>query len=183
MAFTMPGMFSQAQRRWTSYRDNESSEGGSGCRPGDGSAENYGRPYSWRGDGFSKGRHFRFIRCAITAELHYFELGEITDQSVAQCTADALKYDEPRGTAFSQAEPFAYIIGKKRTKTYTTNGAPVDLVLYYRNQSPPFAAHFSELLESSMADVEALVTSGPFQRLWIFDFAKKRSTSATSCGV
>src|SRR5579872_4290896 len=65
------------------------------------------------------------IRCVIKGNPHYFELGEITDQSVARCTADALKYDEPRGTAFSQSEPFAYIIGKKCTKTYATNGAPV----------------------------------------------------------
>ena len=114
------------------------------------------------------------IRCAIKGDLHYFELGEITDQSVARCTADALKYDEPRGTAFSQAEPFAYMIGKKRTKTYATKGAPVELVLYYRNQSPPFSSHFSELLASSMTYLAALVNSGPFQRVWIFDFAKKR---------
>ncbi len=103
------------------------------------------------------------IRCAIKGELHYFELGEITDRSVARCTADALKYDEPRGTAFSQNEPFAYIIGQKRTKTYATNGAPVDLMLYYRNQSPPFSSHFAELLAISIADLEDLVTSGPFQ--------------------
>jgi len=125
------------------------------------------------------------IRCAISGELHYFELGEITDQSVARCAADALKYDEPRGTAFSQTEPFAYIIGKKRTKTYATDGVPVELLLYYRNQSPPFSSYFAELLASSMTDLEALVTSGPFQRVWIFDFAKKRvlwrsSTDGTS---
>jgi hypothetical protein len=114
------------------------------------------------------------IRCTIKGQLHYFELGEITDQSVARCTADALKYDEPRGTAFSQSEPFSYIIGKKRTKTYTSHGAPVELVLYYRSQSPPLASHFSELLARSAADLEALVANGPFRRVWIFGFAKKR---------
>jgi hypothetical protein len=114
------------------------------------------------------------IRCEVRGEVHYFELGEITDQSVARCTADALRYDEPRGTAFSQNEPFAYIIGKKRSRTYTTNGAPVELVLYYRNQSPPFPSHFAELLASSMADLEALVSSGPFQRVWILTLRKGR---------
>jgi hypothetical protein len=73
------------------------------------------------------------IRCAISGKLHYFELGEVTDRSVARCAADALRYDEPRGTAFSQAEPFAYIIAKKCGKKYVTSGAPIDLLLYYRN--------------------------------------------------
>lgn len=114
------------------------------------------------------------VRCAIRGELHYFELGEITDPSAARCTADALKYDEPRGTAFSQTEPFAYIIGKKRTKTYATGGAPVELVLYYRNQSPPWPEYFAEMLVNSLADLEALVTNGRFKRVWIFDFPEKR---------
>jgi len=110
------------------------------------------------------------IRCTITGRVHYFELGEITDQSVARATADALKYDEPCGTAFSQAEPFTYIIGRKRNKTYSTSGAPVELVLYYRTQSPPWPQYFADLLASSLAELDALVTDGPFHRVWIFDF-------------
>ena len=35
MVFTLPGMFSQARRRWTLSRHNEPSKGGSACRPGD----------------------------------------------------------------------------------------------------------------------------------------------------
>src|SRR6266851_4461496 len=46
MAFTMPGMFWQAQRRWTSHRHNEPSKGGLECRPGDCPCENYGRSYA-----------------------------------------------------------------------------------------------------------------------------------------
>jgi hypothetical protein len=29
-------------------------------------------------------------------------------------------------------------------------------------------------MRSSMVDLEALVTSGPFRGVWIFDFSKKR---------
>jgi hypothetical protein len=114
------------------------------------------------------------ICCTIKGHLHYFELGEITDQSVARTTADALKHDEPRGTAFSQTEPFAYIIGKKRTRTYAGNGAPIELVLYYRNQHAPWPSYFSEMLTTSAPALEALVTGGPFQRVWIFDFNKSQ---------
>ena len=64
-------------------------------------------------------------------QLHCFELGEITDRSMARCTAEALKHCAPRVTKHCQAEPLTYIIGEKRTKTYKTNGASVELVLYY----------------------------------------------------
>ncbi len=93
---------------------------------------------------------------------------------MARCTTDALKHYEPRGTAFSQTEPFAYIIRKKYTRTYPTNGALVELVLYYRNQSPPFPSYLTELLTSNAINLKALVDGGPFQRVWIFDFGKKQ---------
>jgi hypothetical protein len=112
------------------------------------------------------------IRCLIRGALYYFELGEITDPSVARATADALKDDEPRGTAFSQTEPFAYIIRKKRTRKYATSGAPVELVLYYRSQHAPWPSYLDDLLTASMADIGALVAGGPFQRVWIFDFGQ-----------
>jgi len=112
------------------------------------------------------------IRCTVEGALHYFELGEITDRPVARATADALKYDEPRGTAFSQTEPFTYIIGKKQTKTYTTNGAPVDLILYYRTQPAPWASYFTDMLASNKAALNALTNGGPFQRVWVFDFTE-----------
>jgi hypothetical protein len=114
------------------------------------------------------------VRCTVTGARHYFELGEITDQPVAKSMADAIKSDEPRGCAFSQDRPFAYIIDKKRSRTYTTSGAPVELVLYYRTQSPPPPSHFEKLLSDAASHLLALVTSGPFQRVWIFDFSEKR---------
>jgi len=113
------------------------------------------------------------IRCTVKGGLYYFELGEITAPSVARSAADALKYDEPRGGFFSQTKPFDYIVGKKRTRTYATKGAPVELVLYYRNQPAPEPSCFAELLASSAPALEALVAGGTFQRVWIFDFAKK----------
>src|ERR1700682_2906584 len=41
-----PECFLQAQWRWTSYRHNEPSKGGSDCRPGDCPCGNYGRVYA-----------------------------------------------------------------------------------------------------------------------------------------
>jgi hypothetical protein len=115
------------------------------------------------------------IRCTVAGARHYFELGEITDQPAARSMADAIRHDEPRGCAFSQDRPFAYIIGKKRSRSYATSGAPVELLLYYRTESPPPSWHFEELLNSTEPDIQALVTRGPFQRVWIFDFSEKRA--------
>jgi hypothetical protein len=114
------------------------------------------------------------ILCTVAHARHYFELGEITDPTVAKSMADAIKQDGPRGCAFSQDRPFAYIIEKKRSRSYTTSGAPVELLLYYRTQSPPLRSHFAELLSNSGPDLQALVTSGRFQRVWIFDFSEQR---------
>ena len=70
--------------------------------------------------------------------------------------------------------PFTYIITEKRMKKYATNGAPVDLVLYYRTQYAPWASYFADMLKSYMTELDALTKDGPFQRAWIFDFNKAK---------
>jgi hypothetical protein len=114
------------------------------------------------------------ISCTIAGVRHYFELGEITDQPVSKSMAEAIKFDEPRGCAFSQDRPFAYIIEKKRGRPYTTSGAPAELVLYYRTHSSPPPSHFEKLLSDATSDLQALVTGGRFRRVWIFAFSEKR---------
>jgi hypothetical protein len=114
------------------------------------------------------------IRCASRGEGRYFELGEITDPRVARCAADSLKYDEQTVTAFSQDGPLEYIIRKKSTRKYATGGVPVELVLYYQTQHAPPDWYFAHMLARNMAALEGLVASGLFQRVWIFDFVKKR---------
>jgi hypothetical protein len=126
------------------------------------------------GSGVNATRPEPDIRCTVTRARHYFELGEITDPSVSKSMADAFKHHEHRGCSHSQDRPFAYIIEKKRGRSYTTSGASVELLLYYRTQSPPPSSHFEELLNKSTSDLQALVTGGPFQRVWMFDFSEKR---------
>ncbi len=114
------------------------------------------------------------IRCTVSGERHYFELGEIIDPPVAESMAHAIRRNEPRPCAFSQDRPFSYITAKKRSRPYRTSGAPVELLLYYRTQSPPEPLVFDKLVNNAALDLQALVTSGPFQRVWIFDFSQKR---------
>src|SRR5580704_18124850 len=103
------------------------------------------------------------IRCTAAGVTYYVELGEITDQPMAKMAADSLKYDELRGGSYSQDRPFAYIVAKKRGKKYLTNGAPAELLLYYRTQHPPWESYFSDLLAQNMADLLSLLSpNGPF---------------------
>jgi hypothetical protein len=116
------------------------------------------------------------ICCSVDGSPYYFELGEITDQGVARNYAIALKTDEPTGGAFSQDMPFAAILSSKATKTYVTSGVPVDLLLYYRKQYPPWERDFAEIVNASARDLHVVLkqNGGPFNRLWIFDFWEDR---------
>jgi hypothetical protein len=59
------------------------------------------------------------------------------------------------------------MIRKKTASTYKTDGAPLDLVLYYDKQFPIAPA---EILKGCQADIEAaLIPNGPFSRIWIYD--------------
>jgi hypothetical protein len=110
------------------------------------------------------------IRCDVNGSPRYFELGEITDEVVAQ----SLARTRP-GTffpcAYSQEDPFKYLIEKKQSTTYRTDGLPVDLLMYYRKQGPPLQEHFQQLMRKYDRDLAALRQR--FHRIWIFDFTRK----------
>jgi hypothetical protein len=111
------------------------------------------------------------ICCSMDGSRYYFELGEITSQGVARGNATEHKTSEPTGGPFSQDIPFAYLLSSKATKTYVTSGAPVDLLMYYRKQYPPWGQYFAEMANASARDLHALLkeNGGPFDRLWVFD--------------
>ncbi len=125
------------------------------------------------GSGINATRPQPDIRCTVASILLYFELGEITDQRVARSRTDAIKHMEPRGCAYSQEDPFEYIIKKKCTRSYQTNGSPVELLLYYRKQSPPLPCDLEKMLKNAATDLLTLVSNGPFQRVWIYNFWNK----------
>jgi hypothetical protein len=115
------------------------------------------------------------IWSSVDGSPYYFELGEVTDSSVAYSLAKALENDEPAGGAFSQTEPFRDILTSKAGKTYVSNGSPIDLLLHYQKQSPPWQQYFAEMVERHAREINAVlsVNGGPYQRLWIFDGWKR----------
>src|ERR1700732_1285824 len=93
------------------------------------------------------------ISCNIGGTPYLFELGEIIDQDLAADihTAQKQKVDAEGGWS-SEIGPLIRIMRKKASTTYTTNGAPIDLLLYYETQSP-FAP--SDYLKDYEVDVLA----------------------------
>jgi hypothetical protein len=111
------------------------------------------------------------ILCVIGGNPHYFELGEIADTSMARNLAKALERDEPTGGAFSQMEPCHDILASKAKKVYRSNGVPIDLLLHYQKQTPPWKQYFDEMVEKYANEINAVLipNGGPFQRLWVLD--------------
>jgi hypothetical protein len=111
------------------------------------------------------------IWCSIGGAPCYFELGEVADTSVAYSLAKALENDEPTGGPFSQMEPFRDILIAKAGKKYIANGSPIDLLLHYQKQAPPWKQYFDEMVDKYAAEINAVLSAngGPFQRLWVFN--------------
>lgn len=111
---------------------------------------------------------FPDISCEVNGVEHFYELGEITDEELAEETSvySKRKQDGPGG-AFSELMPLVRILKKKTKKKYKTDGASVDLVLHYDTQYPFAPAEYLKNYESEI--VQALVPQGPFSRIWIFD--------------
>jgi len=107
------------------------------------------------------------ISCKIEGAPYFFELGEITDENLAKDISTSLRDGiDGEGGFFSEEQPLIRIVRKKKSKTYQTNGAPMDLVLYYDKQ---FQIAPAEYLKLYKADIDACVTpDGAFSRIWIY---------------
>jgi hypothetical protein len=108
------------------------------------------------------------ISCGIAGQPYLFELGEVTDESLAGEIGRALRTcTDGDGGPFSEEEALIRMVLKKATSTYATGGVPLDLVLHYDKQYP-FAP--AESLQGYEAEIAmALAPTGPFSRMWIYD--------------
>jgi hypothetical protein len=107
------------------------------------------------------------ISCKIGGSPYLFELGEITDEGVAENVSKSLRTGEVTGGAFSEEEPLIRIIRKKAASTYRTDGAPLDLLLHYDKQYPFAPGDYLKRYEADIA--AAMIPNGPFSRIWIYD--------------
>jgi hypothetical protein len=108
------------------------------------------------------------IRTCINGCDYYFELGEITDESLPKGVAHSIKTKTVSGCAFSQEEPLAKMLKQKCEKQYETNGAPVDLLLYYWIQSP-LEETIGDYLLRNILEIQELIQGSQYERIWIYD--------------
>lgn len=109
------------------------------------------------------------IRCEMRSSPHFFELAEITDQDLARSYNQSLKTGRITGSWFSQDEPLESIIGSKAQKTYETEGALVELVLYYWKQPSPYLPIIQGTFEQLKVAKNRVLLSGLFSRVWVYD--------------
>lgn len=111
--------------------------------------------------------------CRLNGVSYYFELTEIVHEKVAKDLGDQQKTkgDVSEGAFYTEADPLLRILLNKVAKKYETDGFDIDLVLYYERQFPINPEATLKANESVV--VNALLPSGPFSRIWIYDSWKK----------
>lgn len=108
----------------------------------------------------------------IDGREYFFELGEITDEALAKGIADSVKTGTVSGCARSQEKPLAKMLKQKCEKRYETNGARVDLLLYYWRQSPYMETIVGYLNDNNL-EIAKLLTLSQFAKIWIYDLGSE----------
>jgi len=105
------------------------------------------------------------IRCKIVDQEYWFELGRITDETLAR-QINGVWPQDPQPFQFGQKEPLERIMKQKAGKKYQTGGHPVDLVLHFDQQPPDRTA-----IERHVAQYAGLLDKllERFSRVWIYD--------------
>jgi hypothetical protein len=96
------------------------------------------------------------VECMISDQKYFFELGRMISEEVAEKLNPNRRKPEG-GFAYDQEKPLADVVSRKSAKRYTTDGAPVDLVLHFdlqlgtaatvaeKSNAPRFALHHRPL--------------------------------------
>src|SRR5208282_2047210 len=111
------------------------------------------------------------ILCQISGELHYFELGEVTDASLARRASIAAKQKKNTfGGPFSQLEPLCRIYEQKCGKTYDTHGHDVHLLLYYStDHQVPHIDGLQVEISRRRDEIRNRLLQSPFKTAWLYD--------------
>ena len=107
------------------------------------------------------------ILCTILGRKYWFELGQVIHREVAE-KVNPKRRKLDGGFSYDQERPFVDLVKSKATKKYTTEGAPVDLILHFGFRFGSATAA-RRLCEKHAALLEALTTAGAFSRVWVFD--------------
>ena len=108
------------------------------------------------------------ISCKIDDAPYFFELGEVTDEELAEQVGISKRTQaDGDGGFFGEEKPLLRMVSKKAESTYSTGGVPLDLVLHYDKQYPFVPSDYLNRYEADIA--AAMTPNGPFSRIWIYD--------------
>jgi hypothetical protein len=111
------------------------------------------------------------ITCQISRQRHYFELGEVTDETVARRAGIAAKQgDDIFGGSVSQLSALWWVFGQKCSKKYVTSGCPLHLLLHYSvGHQFPNAVQLQEEVARRHQGIVNELQKSPFASLWLYD--------------
>lgn len=113
------------------------------------------------------------IRTSIDGQDYYFELGEIVDEDLAKNIARSRKLGLVSGCRLSQVDPLVKMLKQKCEKKYETDGAPVDLLLYYWRQGP-YQTTIDNYLAGTRRDIEESLRKSQFDKIWIYGWESEK---------
>ena len=111
------------------------------------------------------------IRCQMSRANHYFELGEVTDQTLAREAGEATKQrQEIFSGSFSQLSPLLRIFRRKCSRKYVTYGRPLHLLLHYSvGHQVPYTAKLRAEISKGHQEIARQLQTSPFSSLWLYD--------------
>ena len=109
------------------------------------------------------------VRASTGGLSYYFDLGEITDEELAESIAKSQKTKMVSGCRLSQVDPLVKIMTQKCGKKYQTEDAPVNLLLYYWRQGPYKDAILNYLLRNRQ-EIQSAYRGSQFDKIWIYDW-------------
>ncbi len=111
------------------------------------------------------------IFCELSQSGHYFELGELTDQSIPALEAKARRNgSDIYGGKASLSGPLEKMIYQKCGKTYSLNGVPASLLLHFSvGHQVPFPPFLQAYLAESQERILTALHISPFRAIWFFD--------------
>jgi hypothetical protein len=111
------------------------------------------------------------ICCQLSDEQSYFELGEVTDQGLAENAGIAAREGRDIFGGFcSQMDALRRMISQKCSKQYLTLGHPVHLLLHYRvGHQYPDARRIRAEIVGEKETIVGMLRASSFSNLWLYD--------------
>jgi hypothetical protein len=118
------------------------------------------------------------ISCELDGQLHYFELTRASDQKIANDVGALLKNTYKTGTggvgqamSYDDREMLRTAIERKNNKTYKTNGAPIDLLVYYDGVTSP--SPLPDLIDETFRSLQT-ESQTQWNKIWLYDWPNNR---------